>query len=289
MIIKDEEILKNELKNKSNAKLINFIPTMGNIHEGHLSLLKFAKKNNHLSVVSIFVNPLQFDDANDFKSYPKTLKKDLSLLNKLKADIVFVPKRGFVKFNNILNYKDKLFSKLCGNNRPGHFFGVVTVMYKLLRLIEPDILTLGEKDFQQVLVIKKLLKENSMNIKVSMRPTIREDSGLALSSRNNLLSKKKINSAKLIFKTLNMISSEIEKNKFNQERLSFYSKKIIDYGFESVDYLEILKEKNLEELDQSPSRCRIFVAARIDGVRLIDNLSIRVKLIEKNGNFHTFS
>ena len=289
MIIKDEEILKNELKNESNIKLINFIPTMGNLHEGHLSLLKFAKNKNHLSVVSIFVNPLQFDNTNDFRNYPKTLKNDISLLNKLKADIVFVPNRDFIKFNNILNYKDKLFTKLCGNNRPGHFMGVVTVMYKLLRLIEPDILTLGEKDFQQVLIIKKLLKKFSMHTKVSMRPIIREDSGLALSSRNNLLSKKKINSAKLIFKTLNMISSEIEKNKFNQERLSFYSKKIIDYGFESVDYLEILKEKNLEELDQSPSRCRIFVAARIDGVRLIDNLSIRVKLIEKNGNFHTFS
>ncbi len=289
MIIKDEEILKNELKNKSNTKLINFIPTMGNLHEGHLSLLRFAKKNNHLSVVSIFVNPLQFDDTNDFKSYPKTLKKDLNLLNKLKADIVFVPKRGFVKFNNILNYKDKLFSKLCGNNRPGHFLGVVTVMYKLLRLIEPDIITLGEKDFQQVLIIKKLLKKNSMNIKVSMRPTIREDSGLALSSRNSLLSKINFNLAKLIFKTLNMILSEIEKNKFNQERLFFYHKKIIDYGFESVDYLKILKEKNLEELDQSPSRCRIFVAARIDGVRLIDNLPIRVKLTKKNCNFHIFN
>ena len=288
MIIKDEEILKNELKNKSNAKLINFIPTMGNIHEGHLSLLKFAKNNNHLSVVSIFVNPLQFDDANDFKSYPKTLKKDLSLLNKLKVDIVFVPKKSFVKFNNILNYKDKLFSKLCGSKRPGHFLGVVTVMYKLLRLIEPDMLTLGEKDFQQVLVIKKLLKKKSMNIKVSMRPTIREDSGLALSSRNSLLSKRNFNSAKLIFKTLNMISSEIENNKFNQERFSFYHKKIIDYGFESVDYLKILKEKNLEELDQSPSRCRVFIAARIDGVRLIDNLPIRVKLTKKNCNFHIF-
>ena len=285
MIIKDEEILKNELKKKSNSKLINFIPTMGNLHEGHLSLLKFAKKKNHLSVVSIFVNPLQFDDTDDFKSYPKTLKRDLSLLNKLKADIVFVPNRGFVKSNNILNYKDKLFRKLCGNNRPGHFLGVVTVMYKLLRLIEPDILTLGEKDFQQVLIIKKLLKKFSMNIKVSMRPTIREDSGLALSSRNSLLSKKDFNSAKLIFKTLNLISLEIDKNKFNQGRFSFYHKKIIDYGFESVDYLMILKEKNLEELDQNPSRCRIFIAVRIDGVRLIDNLPIKVKLTKKNCNF----
>ena len=285
MIIKDEEILKNELKKKSNSKLINFIPTMGNLHEGHLSLLKFAKKKNHLSVVSIFVNPLQFDNTDDFKSYPKTLKRDLSLLNKLKADIVFVPNRGFVKSNNILNYKDKLFRKLCGNNRPGHFLGVVTVMYKLLRLIEPDILTLGEKDFQQVLIIKKLLKKFSMNIKVSMRPTIREDSGLALSSRNSLLSKKDFNSAKLIFKTLNLISLEIDKNKFNQGSFSFYHKKIIDYGFESVDYLMILKEKNLEELDQNPSRCRIFIAVRIDGVRLIDNLPIKVKLTKKNCNF----
>ena len=285
MIIKDEEILKNALRKKSNTKLINFIPTMGNLHEGHLSLLKFAKKNNHLSVVSIFVNPLQFDDTDDFKSYPKTLKRDLSLLNKLKADIVFVPNRGFVKPNNILNYKDKLFRKLCGNNRPGHFLGVVTVMYKLLRLIEPDILTLGEKDFQQVLIIKKLLKKFSMNIKVSMRPTIREDSGLALSSRNSLLSEKYFNSAKLIFKTLNLISLEIDKNKFNQGRFSFYHKKIIDYGFESVDYLMILKEKNLEELDQNPSRCRIFIAVRMDGVRLIDNLPIKAKLTKKNCNF----
>lgn len=289
MIIKDEEILKNELKNKSNIKLINFIPTMGNLHEGHLSLLKFAKNKNHLSVVSIFVNPLQFDNTNDFRNYPKTLKNDLSLLNKLKADIVFVPNRDFIKFNNILNYKDKLFTKLCGNNRPGHFMGVVTVMYKLLRLIEPDILTLGEKDFQQVLIIKKLLKKFSMHTKVSMRPIIREDSGLALSSRNNLLSKKKINTSKLIFKTLKMISSEIEKNQFKQERFSFYHKKIINYGFESVDYLKILKEKNLEELDQNPSRCRIFIAARIGGVRLIDNLSIKVKLTKENDSFHIFN
>ena len=190
MIIQNIKVLTKTLKKIREKKTINFIPTMGNLHEGHLSLIRKSQKKGHFSLVSIYVNPLQFSEKNDFKNYPRTLKRDLKLLKKYNVDLIFLPKKSFADTSLSIDI-GKLGDKLCGVNRPGHFSGVATIILKFLNLIQPHCLTLGQKDYQQILVIKKLIKDFFFKTKLIIVPTCRENSGLALSSRNRLISEKK--------------------------------------------------------------------------------------------------
>ena len=158
MIIENVNVLVETLANIKGKKTINFIPTMGNLHEGHLSLIKKSQKKGFVSLVSIYVNPLQFSEKNDFKNYPRTLNNDLELLKKHNVNLIFLPKKNFADTSFSVNI-GKIGNKLCGVYRPSHFSGVALVILKFLNLIQPHFMTLGQKDYQQILVIKKLIKD----------------------------------------------------------------------------------------------------------------------------------
>ena len=217
MIVKKIKQLKKIISSIHN-KDVYFIPTMGNLHDGHLSLIKYAQEKKQFLIVSIFVNPLQFDDKKDFKNYPKTIKSDLKILEKFKIDIIFLPDDNFSKGNLSKVTIESITKKLCGTNRPGHFSGVATILLKFLNLIQPDFLVLGKKDFQQILVIKQTIKDFFFKTKIIELPIIRDNDGLALSSRNSLIPLKKKNVTKNIFMTLKLISNEIKRNGLKKKK-----------------------------------------------------------------------
>ena len=286
MIIKKVSDLENTLETLKleRKKKIYFIPTMGSLHEGHLSLIKFAEKKKAFIILSIFVNPLQFNDKKDFKKYPRDLRKDLRIIKDLKINVVLLPEKSFAKNLSFSKIKiKKLDKKLCGIDRPGHFLGVASVVLKFLNLIRPNFIVLGEKDFQQILVIKKIIKDFSLNTKVIGLPIVREESGLALSSRNKLIPEKKTKIAGNIYTCLKQISEGIITNGLEIKKLELYKNKLLGIGIEKVNYLEILKETNLEVLDQEPSIARIFISVKFFGVKLIDNFRVPKRLVQKNG------
>lgn len=238
---------RRSLANKS----IGFVPTMGALHEGHLSLIKEAKKRADVVVVSIFVNPLQFNDPQDFKNYPKTEAQDLQLLNRVEVDALWLPQVSdlYPHQSTIKLTETDLSLKLCGAARPGHFDGVLTVVMKLFGALSPNIAFFGEKDFQQLKLIQKMVHEFFMNIEIVSVPTLRESTGLALSSRNLRLNLKERKAAPLLYKTLNEAPNPKEARKRLEEA-----------GFK-VDYVE--------DIDS-----RRFAAAWLGEVRLIDNVEI---------------
>ena len=286
MIIQTIKVLTETLENIRRKKTINFIPTMGNLHEGHLSLIKKSQKKGCVSLVSIFVNPLQFTEKNDFENYPRTLKKDLEILNKHNVDLIFLPEKNFANTSLSIDI-GQLGKKLCGKDRPGHFSGVALIILKFLNLIQPHFLILGQKDYQQILVIKKLIKDFSFKTKVIILPTFRENNGLALSSRNRLISDKKKHLTKIIFETLKAIAFDIENFGLKKKKLKSIRLKLLKLGFEKVNYIEILKEENLSKLNSKPSKSRIFISTTIDGIRLIDNVAVKEKLVEQRGLIKT--
>lgn len=249
------------------GKKVTFVPTMGSLHEGHLALVKKAKEIGEVSAVSIFVNKTQFNDQDDFEKYPRTLEEDLKKLEQLNPSLVFAPEDLEI-FPNESSFKiipQKLVDCLCGAKRPGHFEGVSLIITKLFNIVKPDIAIFGEKDFQQVAVIKKLVSDFNFPVKIISHPTLREESGLAMSSRNQRLSE----AARIKAANLFRILSEI---KNNPEILPQKKEELFALGFEKIDYLEIRGEENLD-LNSSSAR-RIFVATYLEGVRLIDNLAI---------------
>jgi pantoate--beta-alanine ligase len=286
MIIKNTKVLTETLNSIREKKKINFIPTMGNLHDGHLSLIKKSQKKGHFSIVSIYVNPLQFSEENDFKNYPRTLNKDLELLKKHNVNLIFLPKKNFVETSFSVDI-GKIGNKLCGVDRPGHFSGVALVILKFLNLIQPHFMTLGQKDYQQILVIKKLIKDFFFKTKLITIPTNREKNGLALSSRNKLISNKRKNLTKMIFETMNNIAFDIENFGLKKNKINYFRRKLLKLGIEKVNYIEVLKEENLSELDCTPAKCRIFISMTIDGVRLIDNMAMTKGLVKKDGLIRT--
>jgi len=276
-IIKDPDLLKKILG--ETKKKINFVPTMGDLHKGHISLVKKAKKKTQLTLVSIFVNPLQFNNKKDFKDYPRSIESDLNLLKRLCVDFVFIPSESFVE-NISFSWKiNELNKVLCGVDRPGHFEGVVSIVVRLMNLINPDFLFLGEKDFQQMLIVKKVIKELFSKTKLILAPTVRDSNGLALSSRNKLISKNKKISTKKIFETLKVISRQIQsRSGLKKTKINFYKRKILKEGIQKVNYLEILSEKNLSLISKKFCKARIFISVYIDEIRLIDNIPIKKEI-----------
>ena len=278
LLVNDEKTLSREIDNfRKSGKLINFIPTMGNLHLGHSSLFKKSENTNEIRVVSIFVNPLQFNDDKDFYNYPRTIELDKEKLLAEGVDVLFLPDAQIVnevKFASKLGHISKT---LCGVDRSGHFEGVAKIILKFLDIIKPDSITLGEKDYQQLLVIKKIIKDFKFKTKVNSCPTVRNKEGIALSSRNKLLGKK-IFLAKYIPTVLKQINLEIIEGNFELHRLNYFKDFLEKSGIDSVHYLEILNEKNLARITKVPCISRIFIAISINGVRLIDNMRIRSKL-----------
>ena len=274
-IIKDSKTLISEIKKyKLKKKKIGFVPTLGGLHKGHFELIKLAKKKTDIVVLSIFLNPLQFNSKNDFIKYPSNLNSDKRKINKKKVNILYLPSMKEVfPSKRIKRIKASSKSnKLCGKFRKGHFDGVVTVLKSLFEQVLPNIAFFGEKDFQQNLIIKDLILKYKLKIKIITIPTVRDSNGLAYSSRNNLLNNKQKKIAPFLFKTIKEICFEAKKNLNNLNNLKFMGKKkLINYGFSKVDYLEIYNENNLSKKNIKKNNLRVFVAANLGKTRLIDN------------------
>ena len=252
-------------------KKLGFVPTMGSLHEGHKALIIKSKKKCKKTLVSIFVNPTQFNNKKDYKTYPKNLKKDLNYLKKLKVDYVYLPtiKQIYWKRNDkfTLNKSQNI---LCAKFRKGHFEGVLDVLDRFVRLISPQKIFMGEKDFQQFLLVRNYI-ENKHNTKVHVCKTIRAKNKLALSSRNSLLNKKNLIKSGIITKKLLILKNEINKNKKNYKKLIFNLKKELSKSFDiKIEYLECRNVKNLNT-DILNKPFKLFVAYFINNVRLIDN------------------
>ena len=274
LIIRNLQKLKQILK--INNKSIKFIPTLGNLHDGHKKLIFESQKISGISIVSIFVNPLQFENKLDFLSYPKTFTRDIRIIKNLNVEILFAPNVSFsknIKFKNLDQY-EKLIKVLCGKNRPGHFEGVIMILSKFLDIIKPNYLILGDKDFQQTLVIKKLVQNMILKTKIKLIKTHRIQSGLALSSRNLLLSNTGRANAANLFKIMKDIKSSLKNKGLLMTEFNNYKNRIISSGFEKVNYLEIRNENDLSNIDAKPAKARLFASANIENIKLIDNLSL---------------
>lgn len=248
------------------GKRIGFVPTMGALHKGHLSLIEAAKKRNTTVIVSIFVNPTQFAPDEDFDSYPRREETDIEKLKLCNVDLVYIPSVKDI-YPDGPQVEIKASDKgniLCGASRPGHFDGVLTVVNKLLKQTRASIAVFGEKDYQQLFLIREMVKEQNLDVEIIASPTIRESDGLAMSSRNSYLSPEERQIAPQIYKNLQQIAegSSIEEAKLNLENI----------GFE-VDYIEILNNKTLEPTDIAEENAIIFAAVTLGDTRLIDNLS----------------
>lgn len=275
-IIKSIQYLKRIVKeSKRNGSSINFIPTMGALHLGHIKLIQKAKKRNAVRIVSIFINPSQFGPSEDFKNYPRTIHNDLNLLRNEDVDIVFLPIE-----NEILKYKTfykcpnfKIENILCGKSRPNYFPGVKNIVIKLFDIVQADNSFFGEKDYQQLVVIKKLRDELNFGTKIIPIKTVRNKNGLPLSSRNKYLEINEIEIANKINKICKYLIPKV-KNKLNTTKILAHAKRELRMnGIDKIDYLTILTD-TLEKRRSLKSKSRIFIAANVGSTRLIDNFPI---------------
>ena len=269
-IFKNKEQLKREIGNK---KSISFVPTMGGLHKGHISLIKSAKKYKNETLVSIYVNPKQFNKKEDYKNYPRNLVKDLKILRKLKVNYLYLP-----TYNDLFKFKtsNKIylhkFSKtLCGKFRKDHFKGVLVVVNRFLEIIRPKYLFLGFKDFQQLTLIKKHVLKNKIHTKIISCKTVREANGVACSSRNFNLNKNQMKIAKNVYNYLIEIKKKTTKN-FRLFNSSSFKKNLIKLGVNKIDYLEIINLKSLSRPKKLKESFNIFIAYHLSKVRLIDNI-----------------
>ena len=265
-IFKDRKSLRREILS---VKGISFVPTMGGLHKGHISLIKKSKKTKLKTLVSIFVNPKQFNEKKDFKSYPKNQKKDLKILKNLKIDYLYLPSIKDIYSFNPKNkvFLDKFSKQLCGKYRKGHFLGVLNVVNRFLDIIKPKKLFMGKKDFQQLHLVKKHIIKRKIKTKIVECETIREKNGVACSSRNYKLNLKNKKIASKIYFYLKKI-----KNKFNYINPSILKKKIIKLGANKIDYIEFYNVKNFKRSKKLNKNNRIFIAYFLNNVRLIDNI-----------------
>ena len=270
-ILLHNQILNKELRHFND---IGFIPTMGGIHKGHISLIRKSKKNCKKTIVSIFINPKQFNNKKDFKTYPNNIKKDLSILRKINGvDFVYIPKFNDVynskrKSKIIINKKDKI---LCAKYRKGHFEGVIDVMDKLTNIIKPKKIFMGKKDFQQLFLVKNYI-EKKYKTKVIGCETIRDKNKLALSSRNYLLNNDNLNIATKITKRLFSIKNKIKKESNINKFLSKISKNLEKEFKIKIEYL-VNKYAVSLKLSNKPYKSNLFLSYYLNDVRLIDNIS----------------
>lgn len=259
-----------------NQRTVGFVPTMGNLHNGHLQLVRAAKARCDIVVVSIFVNPMQFGANEDLDSYPRTLEADMEKLRELAVDALFLPSvdemypRGLAQ-QTFVEVPD-ISAILCGASRPGHFRGVATIVCKLFNMVSPDVAFFGEKDYQQLQVIKLMAKDLSMDLNIVGIPTERESSGLAMSSRNGYLSQSEHNIAPMLYQTLKAMRQAIMDGERNFASLETRFAAQIDKAGFKTDYLVIKNAADLTPASVDTSQLVILVAAYLGSTRLIDNL-----------------
>lgn len=283
MLIKTIQELREHVKQyKKEGLTVGLVPTMGALHKGHLSLIKKATTHCDRVIVSVFVNPIQFGPNEDFAKYPRTLEADYNLCVQNGVDIVFSPSpeemygEGFILSNDNLTYVCPPFNftdKLCGKSRIGHFDGVCTVVNKLFNITQPDFAFFGEKDAQQLIIIKKMVKDLNIPVEIIPCPIVREDSGLALSSRNKYLSEAGKLEALTLSKILNNIKACYKKGITETTALKETVFSFLNENIE-LEYLEIYDACSLEESKHATDNSRVFIACKVDGVRLIDNIKL---------------
>ncbi|ENX32590.1 pantothenate synthetase [Acinetobacter colistiniresistens] len=263
---------------RSSKKLIGFVPTMGNLHEGHLTLVREAKKLCDVVVVSIFVNPIQFGAGEDFESYPRTLEQDSRLLADVGCDIIFAPtvEQMYGTQPRLTNISvGQITDDLCGQSRPGHFDGVAVVVTKLFNIVQPDFAFFGQKDYQQLAVIRQLVQDLNMPLEVIGVPIVRAEDGLALSSRNGYLTEQQRAVAPTIYQLLKQAEQQLHEGQALSQVLESISTQLTQAGF-VVDYVEA-RQTNLQPIQQFDQNLVLFVAAKLGSTRLIDNLQIDFK------------
>lgn len=267
-------------KLKSSGLSIGFVPTMGSLHEGHLSLVRRSIIQADHTVVSIFVNPTQFGPEEDFKRYPRDLKKDLEILEKEGVDFVFAPEAKEMYPDGYKTYAEvhELQDKLCGRSRPGHFRGVCTIVLKLFHIIKPDLSFFGQKDAQQAIILKKMIKDLDMDGKIEVLPIVRNKEGIALSSRNEYLSLEERKAALCLSKSLKKARSMIEKGERDTEKIIQGMKEVIaEEPLARIDYVEIVEMKELDPFPRIRGETLIALAVFVGKARLIDNTIVRIK------------
>lgn len=263
---------------RNTKKMIGFVPTMGNLHEGHLTLVRAAKKICDIVVVSIFVNPIQFGAGEDFDSYPRTLEQDSRLLADVGCDIIFAPsvEQMYGSQPRLTNISvGQITDDLCGKSRPGHFDGVAVVVTKLFNIVQPDYAFFGQKDYQQLAVIRQFVQDLNIPLEVIGVPIVRAEDGLALSSRNGYLSAEQREIAPTIYRLLKQAGQSLQEGKALSEVLANISAQLTQAGF-VVDYVEA-RQPNLQPVEQFDRNLVLFVAAKLGSTRLIDNLEVDFK------------
>lgn len=263
---------------RAKGKSIAFVPTMGYLHEGHLSLMKKGRETGDVLVVSIFVNPTQFGKGEDLERYPRDIEKDIELCKGEGVDILFVPSAWEMYPENYQTYVDveKVTKNLCGASRPGHFRGVATVVAKLFNIVRPDYAIFGEKDFQQLVTIKRLVKDLNMDVDVIGMPIVREQDGLAMSSRNSYLSQEERRAALNIYRALRAAKEIFEEGERSAGVLLNEAKRVIEIEpMVVLDYIKLVDVEMMEDLERVEDEALLATAVRVGKTRLIDNIKLR--------------
>lgn len=271
-------------KTRLRRKTIGFVPTMGALHLGHLSLIRQARRENDVIIISIFVNPTQFGPKEDFKKYPRNLKQDAKLCKEEAVDIIFYPKAKDMYPEGYKTYVEvqDLSNVLCGKFRPGHFRGVATIVTKLFNIVSPDIAYFGQKDAQQAVIIKKMVEDLNIPVEIKVMPTVRQSDGLALSSRNVYLSQSERKDAQVLYQALNLARNLIRHGNRNSLDIIIKMKQLIKKKKRAkIQYISIVDFENLRPVDKIIGTVLIALAVYIGKTRLIDNIIV-------NSKFKTF-
>ena len=262
---------------RAGGSTVGFVPTMGYLHEGHLSLVDLARERSRLVVMSIFVNPIQFGPGEDYARYPRDLSSDLRRAEAGGVDIVFHPGEDLMYPEGVpLTYIDmeQLTEGLCGASRPGHFRGVLTVVAKLLHLVEPDIAVFGQKDIQQLIVVERMVRDLDFPVEIVRGPIVREEDGLAMSSRNRYLDKAERKEARRLYRSLRRGKELIRQGERESERLIEAMRRALAGPAVRVDYLSIVDFSTLKPVERINGKTIVAVAAYVGLTRLIDNFIV---------------
>lgn len=278
-IIEDIHEMKETARSlRTGGKRISFVPTMGYLHDGHRSLLKKGRETGDISVASIFVNPAQFGAGEDLERYPRDFERDKKMCEGELVDILFVPKAGDMYPAGYQTYVDVeyLTKNLCGASRPGHFRGVATVVAKLFNIVQPAVAIFGEKDFQQLAVIKRLVRDLNMDIEVVGMPIIREADGLAMSSRNSYLNEEERRAALNIYRALKSVKEVFDEGERSAGLLLTEARRVVEISplIES-DYVKLVNTETMEDVERVEGEAVLAMAVRVGKTRLIDNIILR--------------
>ncbi len=252
---------------------ISFVPTMGYLHAGHVSLMKIAREYADTVVVSIFVNPAQFGPNEDLAAYPRDFERDEKLCREAGVDILFYPnsENMYLDDHSLWLSEESLSTVLCGASRPGHFRGVCTIVAKLLNIVQPDFMVLGEKDAQQLRVLRRMVRDLNFNVEIIAAPTVREADGLAMSSRNKYLTPAERKEAVCLFQSLEKAKALFASGERNAEKIKVAMRAVIEATSGRIDYLEIVDDESLQSVNTLGKPALAALAVKFSGARLIDN------------------